>query len=73
MKIYSPNKRYSGVSANVIFVNGVGETENPYLIEWFQSHGYTVEEADQEEVTQEETEQKETKRKSPKTKEKEGE
>ena len=44
MKIKSPNKDYTGVSAFVPFCNGVGETEDPYLIQWFKDHGYEVEE-----------------------------
>lgn len=44
MKIYSPNREYTGVSASVPFCNGVGETGDPYLIKWFRDHGYTVEE-----------------------------
>lgn len=43
-KIYAPNPRYSGVSASVKFVNGVGETNDPRLIKWFKSKGYRVEE-----------------------------
>jgi hypothetical protein len=42
MKIYAPNKEANGVYASVLFVNGVGETDNPHLIEWFRSHGYHV-------------------------------
>lgn len=41
-KIYSPNKRYAGVIAGVSFVNGIGETENRWLIDWFESKGYEV-------------------------------
>lgn len=44
MKIYSPNKEYTGVSASVPFCNGVGETNDPYLIKWFREHGYIVDE-----------------------------
>ncbi len=44
MKIYSPNKDYTGISASVPFCGGVGETNDPYLIKWFKDHGYTVEE-----------------------------
>jgi hypothetical protein len=44
-KIYAPNKQYTGVSASVPFVNGVGETADPHLIDWFRTHGYTVEKA----------------------------
>lgn len=44
MKIYAPVKNATGTWASVRFVNGVGETDNPNLIKWFKSHGYTVEE-----------------------------
>lgn len=47
-KIFCPNKQYSGVSATVTFVNGVGETDKPHLIDWFKSKGYKVEEAEKE-------------------------
>lgn len=43
-KIICPNSQYSGISASVTFVNGVGETDNAQLIEWFKTHGYSVEE-----------------------------
>ncbi len=43
MKIYAPVKDANGVYASVRFVNGVGETDNPHLISWFESHGYGVE------------------------------
>lgn len=43
MKIYAPNKYANGVYASVHFTNGVGETDNQRLIEWFESHGYTLE------------------------------
>jgi hypothetical protein len=42
-KIYAPNKEYTGVSASVPFVNGVGESDNPVLLSWFEAHGYEVE------------------------------
>lgn len=44
-KVYSPNKKYTGVSASVPFAGGVGATDNPHLLEWFRQHGYRVEEA----------------------------
>lgn len=47
-KIYAPNKQYSGLSAGVVFVNGVGETDKVPVLDWFREHGYQVEE---EEVT----------------------
>ena len=43
MKIYAPVKDANGVWASVRFVNGVGETDNPSLIKWFETHGYRVE------------------------------
>lgn len=46
-KIMSPNKEYNGVSALVTFVDGVGETDDPNLIEWFKKHGYEVEESEE--------------------------
>ena len=42
MKIYAPVKDFNGLRNNVRFVKGVGETDNPRLIEWFRSHGYKV-------------------------------
>ena len=42
-KIYAPNKQYTGISAGVSFINGVGETTDPHLIDWFKSKGYEVE------------------------------
>ena len=42
MKIYAPNKQANGVYASVMFVDGVGETDNPRLIDWFRSHGYRL-------------------------------
>jgi hypothetical protein len=47
-KIYAPNKNYSGISASVTFVNGVGETNSPTLLTWFAEHGYTVEKQEKE-------------------------
>lgn len=43
MKIYSPNKDFTGQRASVYFIKGVGETEDIELINWFKSHGYKVE------------------------------
>ena len=44
MKVYAPNEQYTGMSASVSFCNGVGETNDPHLLNWFRSHGYEVEE-----------------------------
>lgn len=45
MKIYTPVKNATGVWCNVHFQNGVGETDDPHLIEWFRSNGYKIEES----------------------------
>ena len=47
-KIIAPNKEYAGVSAGVPFEGGVGHTDDAYLISWFRTHGYEVEDADPE-------------------------
>ena len=41
--IKSPNQEYTGISAGVTFVNGVGNTDNENLIEWFRERSYEVE------------------------------
>jgi hypothetical protein len=41
-KIYAPNQAYNGETASISFAKGVGETENPALIAWFQEHDYKV-------------------------------
>jgi len=41
-KIYSNNKQYNGISASVNFINGVGESNLPHLLAWFQENGYTI-------------------------------
>lgn len=43
MKIYAPVANVNGVYASVLFVDSVGETDNPKLIKWFASHGYRLE------------------------------
>lgn len=35
---------FTGMRAGVMFVHGMAETENQYLIDWFIEHGYTVQE-----------------------------
>ena len=42
MKIYAPNKDATGFYASVFFAGGVGETDDPVLIEWFRKHGYGI-------------------------------
>jgi|GEM_PF-414768 len=41
-KVIAPNQQYSGLSAGVMFVNGIGETDNEHLLQWFEEKGYTV-------------------------------
>jgi len=41
-KIYCNNKQFNGISASVNFLNGVGESNLPHLIDWFIENGYTV-------------------------------
>ncbi|MBU9714424.1 Rho termination factor N-terminal domain-containing protein [Evansella tamaricis] len=41
-KVYSPNKNFNGVVANVTFVEGVGETNSPYSLDYFKRKGYTI-------------------------------
>lgn len=45
VKIIAPNKQYTGLSAGVHFVNGIGETDEPHLIAWFGSKGYEVDDS----------------------------
>jgi len=42
-KIIAPAKGYNGTSASVTFKAGVGHTDDPHLIDWFEKKGYTVE------------------------------
>ena len=47
MKIYAPVKDFNGLRNNVRFVNGVGETNDPRMIDWFRTHGYSVEKCEE--------------------------
>lgn len=49
-KIYAVNTNFKGISASVNFENGVGVTNDPYLISWFIEQGYMVEEIQKEKV-----------------------
>lgn len=42
-KVIAPNEQYTGLSASVMFVKGVGETDDEHLLQWFEGKGYTVE------------------------------
>ena len=41
-KIYAPNKDYAGEIAGIPFFNGIGETDDIWLIQWFEEKGYKV-------------------------------
>lgn len=56
-KIIAPNKQYAGISAGVLFVNGEGETDNEYLMNWFERKGYRVE---REELANEQNQNEDT-------------
>lgn len=34
---------FTGMRAGVMFAHGMAETNNQYLIDWFNEHGYIVE------------------------------
>ena len=40
-KIYC-DKEFNGISASVNFLDGVGISDDPYLISWFVEHGYKI-------------------------------
>lgn len=42
-KVSAPNTQYTGLSASVMFLNGIGETDNENLLQWFEEKGYLVE------------------------------
>lgn len=42
-KVYAPNSSFNGISAGVRFANGVGECDDPNLLNWFRERGYRVE------------------------------
>ncbi|MBC2004644.1 hypothetical protein HCA78_12740 [Listeria booriae] len=46
--IKAPNEKYNGTSAGVGFINGVGKTDDPWLITIFNENGYTVIEDEEE-------------------------
>lgn len=64
VKVYAPNKRYTGIIAGVSFVNGVGETDDNWLMQWFKEKGYTIEEPTEKTETSNEDEPPEDKKES---------
>ncbi|MCO7122030.1 hypothetical protein NIA71_08720 [Ihubacter massiliensis] len=59
-KILAPNQAYTGTSAGVAFLNGKGETDDSYLIEWFKAHGYEIEDDAESKMVEPQNEQDET-------------
>lgn len=51
-KVKAPNTEYNGVSASVQFNNGVGDCTDPYLLNWFKSKGYEVEEIEKNDASE---------------------
>lgn len=43
---------FTGMRAGVMFMRGTAETDNQYLIDWFNEHGYIVEEPVETPVTE---------------------
>ncbi|WP_332644075.1 hypothetical protein [Aeromicrobium sp.] len=43
--VKAPVEGFSGVVANVEFVDGVGETSDPTALSYFRRHGYGVDES----------------------------
>lgn len=41
-KVYSPVANYSGITAGVKFVKGVGECSHTTTLDWFRRRGYRV-------------------------------
>lgn len=53
-KIYTPSEGYTGLIAGVSFTNGIGETDDRWLIQWFQNKGYVIEENQEKEILDDE-------------------
>lgn len=54
-EIYAPNKDYTGIVAGVVFNEGMGETNDKRLINWFQEKGYKIIEEKKEKTVDEMT------------------
>ena len=42
MAIIRTKENFDGYRGSVLFKRGRGETDDAYLVEWFKSHGYIV-------------------------------
>ena len=49
-KVYSPNKNYDGITAGVQFSNGIGESDDKYILGYLKSKGYKVEENKKDDI-----------------------
>ncbi|MGP3782334.1 hypothetical protein [Paenibacillus sp. 1A_MP2] len=52
-KVFAPNEHYTGLSASIMFINGVGETDDEHLLQWFEGKGYTVDRSESDPQTDE--------------------
>ncbi|WP_336759429.1 hypothetical protein [Paenibacillus sp. USHLN196] len=52
-KVFAPNEHYTGLSASVMFINGIGETDDEHLLQWFEGKGYTVDRSELDPQTDE--------------------
>lgn len=52
--IKAPNKNYNGSTYGVPFVNGVGHTDNTWLVQMFKEAGYVVADGTEVEPVEEE-------------------
>ena len=46
-KIIAPEQKFSGVRRKVVFVNGVGKTDDKNVTLYFQEKGYKIKENNQ--------------------------
>jgi hypothetical protein len=73
VKIISKVSGYNGESAGVQFRDGVGETSDPWRIQWFLDHGYTVEDSSEKKPAEKKPPAKAAPNKVPPAQEKEEE
>lgn len=50
-KIFAKNKKYNGAVAGVQFINGVGETSDSYLMNYFTEKGYQLVEDKEKDIS----------------------
>lgn len=42
-KVTAPVSGYNGYTAGVVFTDGTGHTDDPWVLGWLAEHGYQVE------------------------------